>query len=84
MPPRRTSQGGSRYLYEPFEFASVTRIEAHEKIVETQLRSIETHFQRLEAAVERLEKRMWMAVYGVAGVVLAELGKVILQLNPGG
>lgn len=81
---RSKSSGGSRYLYEPFEFASVDRIVAHEKIVETQVDSIERHFLRLEAAVDRLERRMWMALYGVLAVILAEVARAYFDFGLGG
>jgi hypothetical protein len=81
---RRAVTGGSRFLYEPFEFASVHRLEAHERIVESQIGSFERHFSRLEAAVERLEKRLWMTVYGVAAVVLAEVARAYLDFGLGG
>jgi hypothetical protein len=81
---RRSAGSGSRYLYEPFEFASVHRIEAHEKIVENQFDALERHFERLEAAVDRLEKRMWMSLYGVVGVILAEVLRAYLDFGLGG
>lgn len=81
---RRAGEAGSRYLYEPFEFASVHQVEAHERIVETQLDTIERHFTRLEAAVDRLERRLWMAVYGVAAVVLGEIARAYLDFGLGG
>ncbi len=81
---RRGTEGGSRYLYEPFEFASIHQVEAHERIVESQLGSIRGHFVRLEAAVDRLERRLWMAVYGVAAVVLAEVARAYMDFGLGG
>ena len=81
---RRAAAGGSRYLYEPFEFASIHQVEAHERIVESQLDSVERHFVRLEAALERLEKRLWMTVYGVAAMVLAEIARAYLDFGLGG
>ena len=81
---RRSAGSGSRYLYEPFEFATVHRIEAHEKIVETQVEAMERHFERLEAAVDRLERRMWMALYGVVAVILAELARAYMDFGLGG
>lgn len=78
---RRASDGGSRFLYEPFEFASVHRLEAHEKIVGTQIEMFERHFERLEAAVERLERRLWMTVYGVATMVLADLARAFFEFG---
>lgn len=81
---RRNKEGGSRYLYEPFEFASADRLEAHERIVETQVESMERHFVRLEAAVDRLERRMWMALYGVLAMFLAEMARAYLDFGLGG
>jgi hypothetical protein len=81
---RKGDGGGSRYLYEPFEFASVHRIEAHERLVEARLEAIELHVERLEAAMERLERRLWTALYGVAAVVLAEMGRAYLDFGLGG
>lgn len=81
---RRNAGSGSRFLYEPFEFASVHRMEAHERIVEKQVEAIERHFERLEAAVDRLERRMWMALYGVVGVILAEVARAYLEFGLGG
>ncbi len=80
---RRAAAGGSRFLYEPFEFASVHRLEAHERIVESQIEIVEQHFARLESAVERLEKRLWTCVYGVAAVVLAEVARAYLDFGLG-
>ncbi len=36
---------------------------------------------RLEVMVDRLEKRLWLAVYGVAAAVLAEAGYSILKMT---
>ncbi len=84
MTRRKGDTGGSRFLYEPFEFASVHRIEAHEKLVEARLAAIELHVGRLEVAMERLERRLWTALYGVAAVVLAEVGRAYLDFGLGG
>lgn len=81
---RRASPGGSRYLYEPFELASIREVEAHERMVRNQIESVERHFGRLEAAVERLETRLWMTVYGVAAMVLAEIARAFLEFGLGG
>ena len=81
---RRNAGTGSRFLYEPFEFASVQRVEAHERIVGVQVDAMEKHFERLEAAVDRLERRMWMALYGVVGVILAEVARAYMDFGLGG
>ena len=81
---RRAEAGGSRFLYEPFAFASIHQVEAHERIVENQIDAVERHFVRLEAAVERLEARLWLTVYGVAAMVLAEIARACMDFGPGG
>jgi hypothetical protein len=83
-PRRQASEGGSRFLYEPFEFASLDRVAGHERIVEKQLDTVERHIARLEAAMERLERRLWMTVYGVAAMVLAEIARAYLDFGLGG
>lgn len=81
---RAAADGGSRYLYEPFAFASVHQIEAHERIVENRLGGMERQLKRLEEALERLERRLWTCVYGVAAVVLAEVARAYLDFGLGG
>lgn len=64
-------RGGSRYLYEGFDAASA-RIEANERVTKLQFEALDQRLGRIELAIERLEKRLWLAVYGVAGVILAQ------------
>ena len=65
----RAQVGGSRFLYDSFE-ATQARIDAQEKVFELRKEALEFRIGRLEMAVERLEKRLWLAVYGVAAGVL--------------
>ena len=66
----RGRAGGSRFLYEPFD-AAAARIEANERVTEERWAGLERRLQAIEAMLERLEKRLWLAVYGVAsGVVV--------------
>lgn len=66
--PRR-AVGGSRYLYDSFDLAQA-RIEAQEKLDQERRAGLEYRLGRIELAIERLEKRLWLAVYGVAAAVL--------------
>lgn len=67
---RRAQVGGSRFLYDSFDLAQA-RIEAQERVAEERRAGLEYRLGRIEAAVERIEKRLWLAVYGVAaGVVV--------------
>jgi hypothetical protein len=70
--PRRAGarpSGGSRYLYDSFDIAQA-RIEAQERLADERRAGLEYRLGRIETALERLEKRLWLAVYGVAAAVL--------------
>jgi hypothetical protein len=63
----------------PFLCAPGMRIESHEKLAALQFAQMNAHMARIEGAMERLEKRLWLAVYGVASVVLAQAVFAILS-----
>ena len=65
----RRAIGGSRFLYDSFE-AAQARIDAQERVFEARKEALEFRIARLEGALERVEKRLWLAVYGVAAGVL--------------
>jgi hypothetical protein len=64
-------RAGSRFLYDSFD-AATARIEANERVAKLQFDGLADRLARIEAMIERLEKRLWLAVYGVVGVVLAQ------------
>lgn len=70
MNAQRRSVGGSRFLYDSFDLAQA-RIEAQEQVEQERRAGLEYRLGRIEATLERLEKRLWLAVYGVAAGVLA-------------
>ncbi len=73
--------GGSRFLYEPFDAASA-RIEAHERVTEERWLGLERRLQAMEATLERLERRLWLAVYGAAGMFAADVAySFITRIN---
>ena len=63
---------GSRYLKEPFECAHEHRFEAAEKIMELQFETVEKRLERIERMIGGVEKRLWMTVFGVVGVMLSQ------------
>jgi len=71
MSEERAHAGGSRYLYDSFD-AATARIEANERVSKLQFEALSDRLGRIELMIERLEKRLWLAVYGVVGVVLAQ------------
>lgn len=67
---------------ERFTCAPSLRLEAHERIVKLQNEALRDRLARLELAQERLEKRLWLTVYGVAAVILAEAFQSIMAVTP--
>ena len=77
----RAEQSGSRYLYAPFDTAHV-RIDAAERLAEERWTALERRLARMEAVLDRLEKRLWMAVFGIVAVVLAEGVASLIATQP--
>jgi len=71
-----------RYGFESFDCAPALRLEAHERVSRLQIDGLKERIARHEATIERLEKRLWLTVYGVVGVVLAEaFQSLVLQAS---
>ncbi len=58
--------------FEAFECAPGLRLAAHERVSAIHHEHLNLRLDRLEEMMERLERRLWLAVYGVAGVILAQ------------
>lgn len=67
---------------EPFACAPAMRLEAHEKVSKLQFDALNERFARMEKLMERLERRLWLTVYGVAGVILAEAFQGFINAAP--
>ncbi|MEM1273876.1 MAG: hypothetical protein AAGF88_08665 [Pseudomonadota bacterium] len=80
MTPARQSSG-SRFLYAPFEVTEA-RIEANERVLEARWSALTHRLQGIELALERLERRLWLAVFGVLSVVLAQGVSALLASAP--
>lgn len=78
----RRAVGGSRYLYDSFD-AAQARIEANERVADERRAALEYRLDRIETTLERLEKRLWLAVYGVAGAVLINGALALLASQAG-
>lgn len=61
-----------RYGFEAFDCAPALRLEAHERVAGLQFDALNRRLERIEMLIERLEKRLWLTVFGVVGVVLAQ------------
>jgi hypothetical protein len=84
MSDLRRSSGGSRYLYEPFEYGAQQVREAHEKVLQLQFEGIDDRLDRIEVLMERLERRLWLTVYGVVGTILAQTASQLITMTPNG
>lgn len=71
-----------RYGFEPFDCAPALRLQAHERVASLQFEQLGQRLDRIEAVMERLEKRLWLTVYGVAGVILAQAFQSLLNAAP--
>lgn len=69
MSTQRKAVGGSRFLYDSFDLAQA-RIDAQERLEQERRAGLEYRLTKIEEELERLEKRLWLAVYGVASGVL--------------
>ena len=70
--------GGSRFLYEPFDAANA-RIEANERISDERWAALEVRLVRLESLMDRIDRRLWIALSGVAGVLAAEIAATFMN-----
>ncbi len=72
---------GSRFLYDSFD-AARARIDANERVNQMQFDALGQRLERIEMMIERLEKRLWLTVYGVVGVILAQGVTSIIDAVP--
>ncbi len=69
-------------LYEKFDCAPGLKLAAHERVSQIHQDNTNKRIDRLEGLMERLEKRLWLAVYGVVAVILAQAFQSILAATP--
>ncbi|MCF6443492.1 hypothetical protein [Nereida sp. MMG025] len=58
------------------------RITLHERVSQLQFDALATRLDRLEDLLERLERRLWLIVFGVVGVILAQAFQSVLSVTP--
>ena len=76
----RRAVGGSRFLYDSFDLVQA-RIEAQSRVEDERRAGLEYRLGRIEAALERVEKRLWLAVYGVAAGVVVHGALALLAVR---
>ncbi|MGJ8612562.1 MAG: GTA head formation protein, RCAP_rcc01685 family [Octadecabacter sp.] len=69
-------------LRDTFECGPSLRIEAQERVTALQFKQMHIQLAKIEAMMERLERRLWLTVYGVVGVILAQALESILIVGP--
>lgn len=72
----------TRMAYEPFECAPGLRLAAHERVCQIHHDNLNKRLDRLEEMMERLERRLWLAVYGVVAVILAQAVQSFIAASP--
>lgn len=80
MSAQRRAVGGSRFLYDSFDLTQA-RIDAQERVEEERRAGLEYRLGRIEEQLERLEKRLWLAVYGVASGVIVHGALALLAMQ---
>ncbi|MCR9126075.1 MAG: hypothetical protein NXH82_08095 [Rhodobacteraceae bacterium] len=65
-----------------FDCAPGLRLEAHERVSQIHYDNINRRLDRIEEMMERLERRMWLAVYGVAAAILSQALQSVLIAGP--
>jgi len=65
-----------------FECAPGLRLQAHERVSQIHHENIMRRLDRMEEMMERLEKRLWLTVYGVVAVILAQAVQSFLVVTP--
>ncbi|WP_146587368.1 GTA head formation protein, RCAP_rcc01685 family [Puniceibacterium confluentis] len=68
--------------FEAFDCAPGLRLEAHERLSALQFETLDGRLARIEMLIERLERRLWLTVYGVVGVILAQAFRGLLDTVP--
>lgn len=66
-----------RFICEP-----ALKMQAHERVTQVQMENLVHRLERLEQVMERLERRLWLTVYGVVAVILAQGIEQFLHIAP--
>ncbi|MEQ6247733.1 hypothetical protein ABMC89_02460 [Sulfitobacter sp. HNIBRBA3233] len=67
---------------ERFQCAPGMRLQAHERVSAIHFGHLDKRLERIEVMMERLERRLWLTVYGVVAVILAQAVHPVLVVTP--
>lgn len=84
MTELKRAAGGSRFLFEPFQYGPKEFQAAHDTILNMKFDAVDTRLGRIEWLMERMERRLWLTVYGVVATILAQAVKTLLTMTPTG
>lgn len=62
-----------------FDCAPGLRLEAHERLAKLQFDTIASRLDKIETLMERLEKRLWMTLFGIIGVILSQAAQGLMS-----
>lgn len=65
-----------------FDCSPGLRLQAHERVAAIHHENLNKRLDRLDEMMERLERRLWLAVYGVAAVILAQAFQSVMAAAP--
>lgn len=68
--------------FERFECAPGLRLQAHERVSAIHHENMLERLSRIEQMMERMERRLWLTVYGVVAVILAQAVQSFLVVTP--
>lgn len=68
--------------FERFECAPGLRLQAHEEVSRIHRENLLRRLDQLELMMERMERRLWLTVYGVVAVILAQAVQSFLVVTP--
>jgi hypothetical protein len=69
---------------ERFLCAPGMQLQAHERVSAIHFENLTKRLDRIELMMERLERRLWLTVYGVVAVILAQAVRTFLVVGPAG
>lgn len=67
---------------ERFQCAPGMKLQAHEQVSAIHFANLTNRLDRIEVMMERLERRLWLTVYGVVAMILAQAVQSFLAVAP--
>ena len=68
--------------YSRFECSPGLKLAAHERVCQIQHENMTKDLNAMAETIAKLERRLWVAVYGVVGAILAQAFQSIIGISP--